>query len=300
MNVGLSRFLKSERLPETYLSQVEEQWQPLAQDILAWRRQAGTSVVVGICGSQGSGKSTLAKLLGLLLAAHDGMRVAVLSLDDLYLPRADRARLAAEVHPLLMMRGVPGTHDVRLGLRTIGDLLDPCSKGAVAIPSFDKATDDRVLPTRWEEGGPADIVLFEGWFVGARPQPPGSLDVAINGLERDQDADGRWRRYVNDQLAGPYQQLFGLLDHLIFLNAPSFEVVRNWRGMQEAKLRAAASRSPVHRSAGRMMDDAALDHFLLYYERITKHLFATMPTYADVTFSLKDDQTVLGRSGGRG
>jgi pantothenate kinase-related protein Tda10 len=68
-------------------------------------------LVVGLTGPQGSGKSTLAARLPDLLAAA-GLNAGVLALDDLYLTKAERQRLAADVHPLFATRGVPGTHDV--------------------------------------------------------------------------------------------------------------------------------------------------------------------------------------------
>src|SRR5262249_5714174 len=150
-----------------------------------------------------------------------GLTAAILSLDDLYLSRTDRAALASKVHPLLATRGVPGTHDVALGLTTIRAL----HQGeAVPLPRFDKATDDRSAPASWPIA-PAgvDIVLFEGWCVGARPQSTDSLISPVNPLEAAEDGAGAWRRYVNDALAGPYQELFSTLDMLILLAAPSFE-----------------------------------------------------------------------------
>jgi D-glycerate 3-kinase len=295
MDVDIAAFLRSERLPATYRQQVDAHWTGLADQILAWRRAAAAPIVVGICGSQGSGKSTLARLLALLIAVDGRFRAEALSLDDIYLPRADRLRLAADIHPLLATRGVPGTHDVELGIGTIDALTSDGAGTSVPLPAFDKATDDRLPPPRWQwVDAPADIVLFEGWCVGAIAQPPEALTIPVNALERVDDADGRWRRHVNDQLAGPYRALFGRLDHLVYLKAPDFAAVRRWRGTQEAKLRSAAAPDPTSPHSG-IMDDAGLDRFLLFYERITRHLFATMPDHADITYLLDDDQRVAER-----
>lgn len=284
MDFDIAAFLETERLPADYRRQIETHWIPLAQDIVGRRRAAGSPVVVGICGSQGSGKSTLAKLLKLLIEATTAFRVAPLSLDDIYLSRADRLRLSAEIHPLLSTRGVPGTHDIALGIATIAALQ---GKGPVPLPAFDKASDDRVPADRWVSfQAPADIILFEGWCVGAQPQAAADLVAPVNALERDEDADGRWRSHVNDQLAGPYRELFGLIDHLVYLRAPDFAAVRRWRGRQESKLRSAIS------DGGGIMDEAGLDRFLLFYERITLNLFATMPRRADTIYVLGDDQAV--------
>ena len=115
------------------------------------------------------------------MLAERGLRAAVLSLDDLYLPLAERRRLAEQVHPLLLTRGVPGTHDVALGLATIESLRGP---GETLIPRFDKASDDRLSSDKGTRfAGPADVILFEGWCVGARPQPSEALAQPINDLE---------------------------------------------------------------------------------------------------------------------
>ncbi|KQX17975.1 MULTISPECIES: hypothetical protein [unclassified Sphingomonas] len=298
MDIDVAAFLRSERLPATYRQQVDGYWRELGDRILAWRRAATAPIVIGVCGSQGSGKSTLARLLALLIAADGRFRAEVLSLDDIYLPRADRLRLAADVHPLLATRGVPGTHDVGLGIRTIDALTSGGAGPSVPLPAFDKAVDDQMPRSRWRRAAaPVDIVLFEGWCVGATAQPAEALSQPVNALERDEDTDGRWRCHVNDQLAGPYRPLFDRLDHLVYLKAPAFAAVRRWRGTQEAKLRnATAARAPA--STGRhsgIMDDAGLDRFLLFYERITRHLFATMPDHADITYLLDEDQRAAQR-----
>src|SRR3954469_24794538 len=131
-------------------------------------RRSETSLVVGVCGSQGSGKSTAcARVMRALTAS--GHRAAVLSIDDLYLPRAARLELSRRVHPLLLTRGVPGTHEVSLGLRILGAV---AAREPVLRPRFDKASDDREPESRWLPlDPPLDVLFFEGWCVGARPQP---------------------------------------------------------------------------------------------------------------------------------
>ena len=210
--------------------QASRLYAPLAKRILdAWRAR-GACLVVGIAGPQGCGKSTTVIALRQLLKSG-GLRVAVLSLDDLYLTHAARVALAAQVHPLLVTRGVPGTHDVALGL----DLLDALVAGRdVRLPRFDKAADTRLDPSGWDAvKGPVDIVLFEGWCVGTAPQDPASLIEPVNGLERDEDSGAVWRGWVNAVLAGPYQDLFARLNLRIQFRAPDFETVILWRIEQE-------------------------------------------------------------------
>lgn len=280
----IADFMRREKLGPDFAETVERIYRPLAVRIQAL---AGTRLgyVVGICGSQGSGKSTGAGVLRLLLQAA-GLRVAALSIDDLYLPKEARMKLAEEVHPLLATRGPPGTHDVALGER----LLETLGKTQItAIPRFDKARDTRSDPSAWEQfPGPADIILFEGWCVGAQPQPPDALIEPINDLERNSDPDGRWRRTVNKALAGAYQHLFGRIEFLVFLKAPSFEVVAGWRKEQEAKLRARVGQ------ASNVMTDAQIDRFVQYYERLTRFMLAEMPSRADALVTLDADRHPLG------
>ena len=241
-------------------------------------------LVVGICGAQGSGKSTLAN--GLLRGLNDaGFAAAALSIDDLYLTLAERERLAREVHPLLRTRGVPGTHDVDLGLSVLADI---DARRPTLLPRFDKSRDDRAPRERWEKiEQPLDVLLFEGWCVGARPQSPQALVDPINALERDEDRDGRWRSYVNAALEGRYRALFDRIDCLTLLAAPGFEVVRAWRIQQENDLRAQSAPG-----APGVMTDEQIARFIQHYERLTRHILVEMPGRADVTIAIDTDRKV--------
>ncbi|PNU03285.1 adenylyl-sulfate kinase [Novosphingobium guangzhouense] len=242
------------------------------------------ALTLGLCGSQGSGKSTLAEALKSALEA-EGRRVAVLSLDDLYLGRNARAQLARSIHPLFATRGVPGTHDTACGVA----LLDAVRAGnAVTLPRFDKGRDE---PAPEGEAVPAglDLLLFEGWCVGARPQDAEALAVPVNALERDEDPEGVWRGQVNALLGGSYADLFARIDRLVLLAAPGFEVVRGWRGQQEDALRARVTRG----KSTQVMDDAALDRFVQHYERLTRHILAEMPGRADLVLHLAADRSLI-------
>lgn len=240
----------------------------------------GTSrrpVVVGLCGAQGSGKSTLARAV-VTGCEREGWRAAALSLDDLYLTRAERHLLARDIHPLLATRGVPGTHDVPLGL----SLLAALETGASApLPRFSKAEDDRAPRRAWPLA-PAhcEVLVFEGWCLGARPQPVEALATPVNALEAEEDADGRWRGYVNTALAGAYQSLFVRVDRLILLAAPDFAIVREWRLEQEREL-------ARRRGGGSgIMDEAGIERFIAHFERLTRYILDEMPARADLVVEL--------------
>ena len=238
-------------------------------------------LIVGLTGAQGSGKSTLAANLAPALATR-GLRATVLALDDLYLTKSERRRLARLVHPLFATRGAPATHDVALGLEVLAGL---GQARETLIPSFDKAADDRRPRDQWTRvAGPFDVIVFEGWCVGARPQPSAALAAPVNELERSRDSDGVWRAYANDALAGPYRPLFDPVAFQILLAAPSFEVVLGWRAQQEHDLIA---------RGGAGQTDAELASFVQHYERLTRWIDAEMPTRADTVVRLGRAREVL-------
>ena len=273
--------IERDGLPADYAEVVEQYWQPLATAI-ARRAASRTPLVVGINGAQGSGKTTLCLFLEALLKRRS-LRAVTLSLDDLYLPRSQREHLAKEVHPLFATRGVPGTHDPGLGLSIVEDVL---AGRAFDLPRFDKATDDRAPGTE-RISGPVDVLLLEGWCVGAKPQDAAALARPVNALEEEEDPDGIWRGVVNQWLAADYAGLFDQIDLLVMLRVESFEAAKRNRALQEAKLR---SRHP---SASGPMDDTALDRFMQHYERLTRHMLEEIPQRADIVFDIGPDQRPL-------
>lgn len=253
---------------------------PLSAWILRKRRALGRCCVVGVAGPQGSGKSTAAMVVQRLLEAQ-GLRVAALSIDDVYLPRAERLQLAKDVHPLLAPRGPPGSHDLPLAAQVLQQLVRGES---LALPRFDKASDDRRPLEAWDMfHGPADVVLLEGWCVGARPQDPAAQDVPVNELERLEDPRGVWRRHANEALQR-YRALFSTFDLLVQFVPPDFETVVRWRQEQEAKLRARGAEGYG------VMSDAEVVRFVSHYERLTRHMFAEMPARADICIRLGPDR----------
>ncbi len=255
--------------------------------VAAIHRWRGAGLLtVGISGAQGSGKSTLTAELAARMT-QAGIAVATLSLDDLYLGRETRRTLAAAVHPLFATRGPPGTHDVALGLAVLGAL----AKGEPApLPRFDKALDAPLRRADWPMAPRnCQVLLLEGWCLGARPQSEEALIHPVNALEAEEDAQTHWRRHANTALAGEYQQLWARIDHLILLAAPGWEVVQGWREQQEAELRAKAGAD-----APGVMDAAQVARFVQHYERLTRHMLAELPGRADVVVRLGEGRKMLG------
>jgi len=239
--------------------------------------EAGPSdrpVRIAVVGAQGSGKTTLAR------AAAERYGAAQISIDDVYLTRAEREAMARDVHPLFVTRGPPGTHDLNM----LADLMDRLSAARpgdeTPLPDFDKRGDDRVPPDRWRTfSGRPSAILIDAWCLGALPQTEGGLAEPINALERDRDPDGGWRRAVNGFVGGAYADFAAGLDAVLFLKAPDFDVVLDWRCQQEADLLGVAPADLPTAERTRLAD------FIQYFERVTRHMLAG-GVNADLTVSL--------------
>ena len=288
--MNLDRFIQQNDLPDVFAESAKRCYLPFA-DWLEARlvEQNGDTYVLGINGAQGTGKSTLAHLISEYLANTCGRNVVTLSIDDIYLTREERQLLSRSVHPLLSMRGVPGTHDVDLGVLLIERLRNLVPGQTANVPRFDKSRDDRYPASNWPTiTGPVDLVIFEGWCVGSQATPDAELQQPINALEAAADADGRWRTYVNEKLGTDYARLFETLDGLLFLRAPNFDAVLRWRIEQEQKLRQSAEND-----ANAIMSDEQVADFIQYYERLTRHNINTLPAIANAVIELGDDHQAI-------
>ena len=230
---------------------------------LATEAVADGARIIFIAGPQGVGKSTA---MAALTAALPGS--VALALDDFYLTRAEREALARDVHKLFATRGPPGTHDIALLMGTLTRLRDAGPDERVAVPAFDKAADDRRAPDDWTVVPGAPRVIFvEGWLLGVAADPAAAEAPPLNAVEAE-DADGTWRAYQEAELAGPYARLWDMADAFIYLDAPGFASVHDWRIEQEETTRGLAPGT---------LDAARRDwvaRFILHYQRLTERLLA--------------------------
>ena len=281
----VKNFIQTHRLPPEYIAKVDEWFRPLAKDLSL--RCNGQTLRVAINGTQGSGKSTLADLLACVLKEEYSLSVAVISIDDFYLTRNDRATLATQVHPLFITRGVPGTHDIALAEQVVDQLC--LSAGEVSIPRFDKSIDDRFQQSQWNSiTSPVDIVIVEGWCMGATAQEDSELDLPVNNLEEEEDCDCIWRNYVNLKLKTEYEPFFNKFDVWVMLKAPSFNCVYRWRLEQEKKL--------IERVGMRegVMSEEEIKRFIQFYQRITEHMLTHLPSKVHCLFELDDMREIVG------
>jgi D-glycerate 3-kinase len=291
LNNLIDQLIDQQQLPSHYRVLVDQYLVPLSDRVAKTRQVKQAPMVLGVNGAQGTGKSTICLFLKLLLEAQYQLRCVVLSIDDFYLSHNSRQHLAASAHPLLATRGVPGTHNVTLAMATIQSLLNG---EAVALPQFSKATDDVLPEADWPiQQQPVDIILFEGWCVGAIPQADEALIKPINQLEKDEDSDGLWRTTINRRLAGDYQDWFALIDMLVMLKAPSMDIIFQWRSLQEQKLAA----KTAEKEGSRIMNAEQIKRFIQHYERLSVYMMEEMPDRAEIVLTLDLDHHVVSSSG---
>ena len=237
--------------------------------------------IIGLTGGQGSGKSTISNILKIILKNAYNLKTVIFSIDDFYKTLQERKKMAKKIDNLFITRGVPGTHDTKMLLKCIQNLKNKNFKNT-NIPKFDKSTDDRFQKKKWlKVKKKPNIVIFEGWCVGAVAQKNKDLKFPINKLEKQKDNKKVWRKKVNFELKKDYKKIFNLIDKLIFLKVPSFKFVLKWRLLQEKKLR-------ITSKGNKTMTDKQIKNFVMYYERLTKHMLRTLPKKANTVISIDE------------
>ena len=252
---------------------------PLSQWIYSVYKKNNKTKIIGLAGGQGAGKSTITGILKFIFKKKYGLNLCCFSIDDFYKTKAERKKMSKKVHPLFLIRGVPGTHDLGLINKTIRKLKSKKFK-TVLIPKFDKSIDDRSRKSKWQKiKKRPDIIIFEGWCVGARHQKDSELKNALNYIEKKYDLNLVWRKTVNYYLKNQYKKLFNKLDKLIYLKAPDFDWVFKWRLHQEEKMKLTSEDKKI-------MSKSEVRNFIMYYERLTKHMMRDLKNISDLTVYL--------------
>ncbi|KAI9183363.1 hypothetical protein H9P43_004280 [Blastocladiella emersonii ATCC 22665] len=232
---------------------------------LAGATGRATPLLIGISSPQGGGKTTLTRNLVTALASR-GIRAVAMSLDDFYLPHADLVALAAAnpENRLVHGRGLPGTHDVGLLVRTLEQLQH--GPFPVNVPVYDKSAHggqgDR-SPDPAVVAEPVRVVLLEGWMLGFRAPRTANGEVDVSGVPvslLDEYGSANVCAVAGAPLDA-YGAVHAMLDHFVHLTPRSVQVVYAWRAQQEQELRAA-------RGAG-MSDDqvrAFVGRYMPLYE----------------------------------
>ena len=278
-------FLKSQEvLSEPFrdkIGQLNKFYLPLTKKIFAEHSKDRKTKIIGLSGGQGSGKSTISNILKIILKEGYNLNTVIFSIDDFYKTSKERKVMSRKTSPLFLTRGVPGTHDTALLLKSLTNLKNSKFK-KILIPRFDKSIDDRVHLKKWQKVlKKPDIVIFEGWCVGVTPQKKKDLLVPINELEKEKDYNKIWRKRVNKELDGKYKKIFSLIDKIIYLKVPSFKHVYQWRLLQEKKLR-------VTSKGKKTMNDSQIKNFVMFYERLTKHMLKKYDKIADIVIQIDE------------
>lgn len=277
----LSTFIEEHKLPAEFKRTIEQYYIPLAEKIVSQFTKTSKAFFVGINGCQGSGKSTLTDFISSYLIEKHQLNVAVMSLDDFYLPSEKRNQLSRDIHPLLSTRGVPGTHNIT-ALKSVLSQLENHKTG-FTIPRFNKATDEPFPEEQWTLiDKPVDIILLEGWCWGVPSQTEEQLQAPVNELELQYDANGVWRHYVNEQLKNNYEPLYKKMDFWLALQSPSFDCVYQWRLEQEQKLQA----RNIGIANSKIMSPAEILNFTQHFQRLSVQGCNTISHDADVIFYL--------------
>ena len=235
--------------------------------------------LIGLTGGQGTGKSTISKILKIILKEAYKLETVIFSIDDFYKTLNEREVMSKTINSLFLTRGVPGTHDTKMLFRCIKKLKNKKFK-KLTMPKFDKSIDNRSPKNKWfKVKKKPNIIIFEGWCVGATAQKNKDLNFPVNQLEKQMDIEKIWRQKVNLELKKNYSKIYNLIDKLIFLKVPSFKYVLKWRTLQEKKLR-------INGKGNKIMNNEQIKHFIMYYERITKHMLKTLPTKSDIVISI--------------
>jgi len=288
----INQFIEQYKLNANFSAQIERHYIPFAKKLVASYHDHSATFFLGINGCQGSGKSTLSKFIKAYIESEYGFSVLTVSLDDFYLSKAARQKLAQTIHPLLSMRGVPGTHDILLFKQTLLKLKQGLT-GAV-IPLFNKAVDDLRAKKHWLTiDGKVDIVIVEGWCWGTPAQLVSELSTPVNDLELKSDSEGIWRSYVNRQVQNNYQPLYDLMDHWLFLRAPSIDCVYQWRLQQERHLAASLVSLQEEVTKNQLQSAEQIASFILYFQRLTQQSLDSFSYLSQTTFHLDKHRKIV-------
>ncbi len=235
-----------------------------------------------ISGSQGIGKTTILEILNRNFPKFFGKKILTLSLDDFYYSKNQRKILSKKIHPLLITRGVPGTHNIKEILNVIKKFNK--SKYPIKIPIFNKLKDTRIKKKRIIIKK-NDIIILEGWCCGSPPIIKEYLEKNVNILEKNFDKKFIWRNFYNNKLKKEYSELYNKFDKLIYFKAPSFSYVLNWRLKQEKN----TNRNKISKQG---MNKKEIVQFIQHYEKITKWMMKVLPIKADLTAYINRSQNI--------
>ena len=231
-----------------------------------------------IAGSQGSGKSTLSQLISAYLKKYYLKNSVIISLDNFYLSKNSRIKLSKKIHPLFLTRGVPGTHDIETLSIKLRQLTK--KKFPVYLPIFDKIKDTR--KRSYKKILKADVIILEGWCVGAKPIPNYYLSKNLNDLEKFKDPYFIWRENYNSFLHS-YQKLFSKFNFFIYFQYNDWENIIEWKYKQELRLRNKKKDISLKKY---------ISKFIQYYEKISRWMYLKSVNDCHVLIKIDNNQKI--------
>ena len=291
VNKDCFKFIKSQETAKEKFKNKEKMIKSFLIPISFWiasKAKNKKPFIVGLGGGQGIGKTTITSIISIVLKKYFKLNVFKISIDDFYKTKKERILLSKKVHPSLITRGVPGTHDVS-SMFSFFKRVKSKNFRALKLPKFNKAIDDRYNKKLWHSiKKKPDIIIFEGWCVGARAEKNNSLKKAINSLERNSDKKLIWRKFVNQQLKLKYKKLYTQLDCMLFLKANNFRLLQQWRLKQEKKLWLKNKRSRNNK----IMNKKDVIKFMQTYQRITQNMLKHAPKYSSMILNLNRNHQI--------
>ena len=236
-----------------------------------------------ISGSQGCGKTTLLKLINRNFKNFYKIDPLCISLDDYYLTKIQRIKISKTIHPLLITRGVPGTHSIKKLFETINHFEN--KKYPIKLIKFDKLSDNRSKNSNIISKQ-KDILILEGWCCGCTPINNNFLKKNLNKIEKN-DYNFVWRNYYNNKLNNEYKLLFKKFKYLIYYQIPKFDYVLNWRLKQEVKFKSKKNK------INNIMSEEDINNFILFYEKITKWMMKKTPSKASLIIKINKKQKIV-------
>ena len=285
------KFIKSQETSKDKFKNKEKMIKSFLIPVSFWiasKANKSKPYFVGLAGGQGTGKTTVSSIIEIVLRKYFKLNTFKISIDDFYKTRKERISLSKKTHPFLMTRGVPGTHDINIMLNFFKKTKSKNFR-SLKLPKFDKAIDDRCDKKLWYSiKKRPDVIIFEGWCVGARAENNNTLKKHINALERKEDKKLVWRKFVNQQLKLKYKKLYAQLDCLLFLKAGSFSLLQKWRLKQEKKLRL----NNVGIKNSKIMNKKDVIKFMQTYQRVTQNMLKYAPKYSSIILNLNRNHQI--------
>ncbi|KAK6198558.1 P-loop containing nucleoside triphosphate hydrolase protein [Scheffersomyces amazonensis] len=235
-------------------------------------------IIIGLSGPQGSGKSYLAEhLTKQLQTTYEHLNFVQFSMDDLYLKHVDQVKLNDSDNLLLRGRGLPGTHDINIGVKIFDQLINSHNNNEdfpIIIPTYDKSAfngeGDRFDSSNWKIiDKPVDVIIFEGWFNGFEPLDEDQLRLSYLTSEPSgivQHHKLYHLEQINESLK-QYQAIWKLFDKFIFIHTTDINNVYTWRIQQEHALIKLTGRGMTDDKIVKFVD-RYMPMYHLYYERM--------------------------------